>query len=205
MDPLTLSLLTAGLGAVAGGTQDYMSANQLFGKTDEARLKELQRREELGTLGYTADEQREIMRSMLNPLQARERERAVETRSLLSGGGGDVTASFISNLIQGDKGEAARAAASEDLLKAQAEERRAQKKEMDDLAKKQESERAAKQEAILGSIFKLGGGVLGAYEQDMLRNEQLLGQLTADAKAAGKPPPTSADVEEAAALRGWRR
>ena len=185
MDPFTLMALLKGTEAVGKGVSGYMAADATFGESEADRLKELKRREELGTLGYTGEEQNRIMRDLLNPIQAREAQRSVETRQILGAGDLGASQSAIANMIQADKGEAARAGASEEFLQQQMAEKRLQEKELRDLAKAQEAEKAAKQQAIVGAIF---GGVEGLAEtgqRKMLYDEMLSGQAAADGKTAG--------------------
>jgi hypothetical protein len=185
MDPFTLLALMKGGEALGQGVSGYMAADATFGKSEADRLKELQRREELGTLGYTDAERQQIMRDMLNPIQARERERALEQRSILGAGDLGAAQSYISGMVQADKSEAARAGASETFLKQQADERKLQEKELRDLQKAQEQEKAAKQQAIVNALFGLAGGTAEVAQRKMLYDEMLTGQSAADAKTAG--------------------
>lgn len=54
MDPLTLALIAGG-GALVGGLPDIIPSK--FEREQKARLKDLQRRQELGTLGLSPEEQ----------------------------------------------------------------------------------------------------------------------------------------------------
>lgn len=161
MDPFTLMALLKGTEAVGQGVSGYMAADATFGQSEADRLKELKRREELGTLGYTGEEQNRIMRDLLNPIQAREAQRSLETRQILGAGDLGASQSAIANMIQADKGEAARAGASETYLQQQMAEKRQQEKELRDLAKAQDAEKAAKQAAIVGALT---GGIAGQLE-----------------------------------------
>ena len=187
MDPFTLMALTKGAQAIGSGVTDYVSAEQAFGQSQEQRLKELQRREELGTLGFTGEEQNRIMRELLNPVQARERQRALETRQILGAGDLGAAQSAIAGMIQADKGEAARAAASETFLQQQMAEKRLQEKEIRDLEKERAAAEAAKSKAILNAVT---GGIAGQIEvasRRALYNEMKYGQAGADAAKGGKP------------------
>jgi hypothetical protein len=161
MDPFTLMALLKGTEAVGQGVSGYMAADATFGESEADRLKELKRREELGTLGFTGEEQNRIMRDLLNPIQAREAQRSVETRQILGAGDLGASQSAIANMIQADKGEAARAGASESYLQQQMAEKRLQETELRDLAKAQDAEKAAKQAAIVSALT---GGIAGQVE-----------------------------------------
>lgn len=203
MDPFTLMAIMKGVQAVGSGVSDYTAAEQAFGKSQEERLKELARREELGTLGFTGEEQNRIMRDLLNPVQARERQRDVQTRALLGAGDLGASQSAIANLIQGDKEEAARAAASESFLQQQMTEKQRQQQELRDLEKAKDEEKAAKTQAILKAVTL---GIMGGAEtaqRKMSYDEMLYGQSAADATAAGKPPLSEEQMKEAEALMGF--
>jgi len=203
MDPFTLMALLKGTQAVGQGVSGYMAADATFGESEADRLKELKRREELGTLGFTGEEQNRIMRDLLNPIQARESQRSLETRQILGAGDLGASQSAIANMIQADKGEEARAGASESYLQQQMAEKRLQETELRDLAKAQEAEKAAKQAAIVGAIF---GGVQGMAETAQRKSaydEMLSGQAAADATGAGAPALTEDQLEYARELMGF--
>lgn len=165
--------------------QQYVAADTMFSKEDKKRLEELKRREELGTLGYTEDEKQRIMRDMLAPTQARERDRATEQAALLGASDGGAAASFASNLVQADAATKARAQASEEYAKAQQAERATQKAEKVALQDAKAAEAAAKLNAIIG--FVMNSSETGATTSASLQQNQALryGQLSEDARAAG--------------------
>ena len=187
MDPFTLMALAKGAQSIGTGVTDYVGAEQAFGQSQEERLKELQRREELGTLGYSSEEQNVIMRQLLNPVQARERQRALETRQILGSGDLGASQAAITGMIQADKGEAARAGAAETFLQEQMAEKRLQEKELRDLEKERATAEAAKTQAVLSALT---GGIAGQIEvasRRALYNEMKYGQAGADAAIGGKP------------------
>lgn len=203
MDPFTLMAIMKGVQAVGSGVSDYTAAEQAFGKSQEERLKELQRREELGTLGFTGEEQNRIMRDLLNPVQAREKERAVQTRAILGAGDLGAAQSSIANLIQGDKEEAARAAASETFLQQQMTEKRLQEEELRKLEQAKDEEKAAKTQAVLKAVTL---GIMGGAEtaqRAATYNELRYGQAAADAAKTGAPPLTEAQYGEAIDLMSY--
>jgi hypothetical protein len=185
MDPFTLMALMKGGEALGQGVSGYMAADATFGESEADRLKELKRREELGTLGFSGEEQNRIMRDLLNPIQAREAQRSLETRQILGAGDLGASQSAIANMIQADKGEAARAGASEEFLQQQMSEKRLQEKELRDLAKAQDAEKAAKQQAIVSALTLGIAGQAETAQRRMLYDEMLSGQAAADAKTAG--------------------
>lgn len=193
MDPFLLSTLLKGAEAVGQGISGYTAAEAAFGKSEEERLKELKRREELGTLGFTGEEQNRIMRDLLNPIQAREAERALQTRSILGAGDLGASQSAIANMIQSDQGEAARATATETYLKQQIDEKRLQEQELRKLQKDQEAAEAAKTQAIIQAVsLGLIGAAKGAQRGEAYQ-EELFGQA---AKTAGEGQPAVATKEE---------
>jgi hypothetical protein len=203
MDPFTLMALMKGVQAVGSGVSDFTAAEQAFGKSQEDRLKELQRREELGTLGFTGEEQNRIMRDLLNPVQARERQRDVQTRALLGAGDLGAAQSSIANLIQGDKEEAARAGASEAFLQQQITEKRIQEEELRKLEKDKDAEKAAKTQAILKAVTL---GIMGGAEtaqRAATYNELRYGQAAADAAKSGAKPLTEEQYKEAMDLMSY--
>lgn len=165
--------------------QQFVAADTMFSKEDKKRLEELKRREELGTLGYTEDEKQRIMRDMLAPTQARERDRATEQAALLGASDQGAAASFASNLVQADAATKARAQASEEYAKAQQAERATQKAEKVALQDAKAAENAAKLNAIIG--FVMNSSETGATTAASLQQNQALryGQLSEDARAAG--------------------
>lgn len=175
MDPFLLGALMRGGGAVIQGVGDYAEAENAFGKSEEERLKLLKRREELGTLGFTGQEQNRIMRSLLNPVQAREAERAIQTRQILGAGDLGASQSAIANLIQGDKEEAARAGASETYLQEQMKERKAQEAELRGLEKDRQAAEAAKTQAIIRALSLGLGGVGEEYQTKLSKQEEEFG------------------------------
>lgn len=197
--------LLKGTQAVGEGVSGYMAADATFGESEAERLKELKRREELGSLGFTGEEQNRIMRDLLNPIQAREAQRSLETRQILGAGDLGASQSAIANMIQADKGEAARAGASESYLQQQMAEKRLQETELRDLAKAQDAEKAAKQAAIVSALT---GGIAGQVETQQrkaLFNEIKFGQPAANAARAaqGLPPLTEAEITEMRELSGY--
>ena len=203
MDPFTLMALLKGTEAVGKGVSGYMAADATFGESEADRLKELKRREELGTLGYTGEEQNRIMRDLLNPIQAREAQRSLETRQILGAGDLGASQSAIANMIQADKGEAARAGASETYLQQQMVEKRQQESELRELAKAQDAEKAAKQAAIVSALT---GGIAGQLETQQRKSayeEMLYGQASSDATSAGATPLSEDQLEYARELMGF--
>lgn len=206
MDPFLLMGLMKGVQSVGTGISDFTAAEQAFGRSQEERLKELQRREELGTLGFTGEEQNRIMRDLLNPIQARERERAIQTRGILGAGDLGASQTAIANLIQGDKEEAARAGASETYLQQQMAEKKRQQAELRDLEKAKDAERAAKTQAVLQAVTM---GIMGGAEtaqRKALFDEMRYGQTAADTAARGGvegPPLTPEQFSEAMDLMGY--
>lgn len=205
MDPFTLMALLKGTEAVGQGVSGYMAADATFGESEADRLKELKRREELGTLGFTGEEQNRIMRDLLNPIQAREAQRSVETRQILGAGDLGASQSAIANMIQADKGEAARAGATESYLQQQMDEKRQQESELRDLAKAQDAEKAAKQAAIVNALtFGIAGQAETAQRKARF-DEIKYGQPAANAARAaqGLPPLTEAELTEMRELAGY--
>lgn len=165
--------------------QQYVAADTMFTKEDKKRLEELKRREELNTLGFTEDEKQRIMRNMLAPTQARERDRATEQAALLGASDQGAAASFASNLVQADAAGKARAQASEAYATAQQAERATQKAEKVALQDAKAAEAAAKLNAIIG--FAMNSSETGATTAASLQQNQAMryGQLSEDARAAG--------------------
>lgn len=165
--------------------QQFVAADTMFTKEDKKRLEELKRREELGTLGYTEDERQRIMRNMLAPQQARERDRATEQAALLSAGDQGAAASFASNQVQADVAGKARAQASEAYATAQQAERATQKAEKVALQDAKAAETAAKLNAVLSLV--MNSSESGATTAASLQQNQAMrqGQLTEDERAAG--------------------
>lgn len=214
MDPFSLAALLKGGEFVGKSISGYMDADAAgdaaFVDSEEQRLKELKRREELGTLGFTGEEQNRMMRDLLNPIQAREAQRSLETRQILGAGDLGASQSAITNMIQADKGEAARAGASETYLQEQMAEKRLQETELRDLQKKKEAadiaEEKAKRDVLFGAIGENAPGIGKDLQEGALYRELLGGQPAADASAArgqgGEPPLTFAQFKETMELIG---
>jgi hypothetical protein len=203
MDPFTLMAIMKGAEAVGQGVSGYVAADQAFGKSQEDRLKELQRREELGTLGFSGEEQNRIMRDLLNPIQAREAQRSVETRQILGAGDLGASQSAIANMIQADKGEAARAGATETYLQEQMAEKKRQEEELRGLAKAKDEEKAAKTQAIISALTLGIAGQAETAQRKMAFDEMLGGQAAADAKTAGAPALSEDQMKMAYELMGY--
>lgn len=180
-----LQMVNQAVQNTGASAQQYVAADTMFSKEDKKRLEELKRREELGTLGYTEDEKQRIMRDMLAPTQARERDRATEQAALLGASDQGAAASFASNLVQADAAGKARAQASEAYAKAQQAERATQMAEKVALQDAKAAEAAAKLNAIIG--FAMNSSETGATTAASLQQNQALryGQLSEDARAAG--------------------
>ena len=181
MDPATLAMIIAAVQAAAQGVGGTIAADKIYSVDDKANQDELQRRAELGTLGFSETEKQEILRGMLNPVQVRERERAVETRNLLGSMDQSAAASNISKLIQSDKGEAARAQVGEKYIEQNIEEKRLQEEQLSDLKKLKLSEDAAIEKAWLDALGIGAEKAAGVYQQDMLNKEEASAQAVADA------------------------
>ena len=181
MDPATLAMIIAAVQAAAQGVGGTIAADKIYSVDDKANQDELQRRAELGTLGFSETEKQEILRGMLNPVQVRERERAVETRNLLGSMDQSAAASNISQLIQSDKGEAARAQVGEKYIEQNIEEKRLQEEQLSDLKKLKLSEDAAIEKAWLDALGIGAEKAAGVYQQDMLNKEEASAQAVADA------------------------
>lgn len=185
--------------------QQYVAADTMFTKDDKKRLEELKRREELGTLGFTEDEKQRIMRNMLAPTQARERDRATEQAALLGASDGGAAASFASNLVQADAAGKARAQASEAYATAQQAERATQKAEKVALQDAKAAEAAAKLNAIIG--FAMNSSETGATTSASLQQNQAMrqGQFIEDERAAGIASAfTKAQASEADSLNNYQ-
>ena len=172
MDPATLAMIISAVQAAAQGVGGTIAADKIYSVDDKANQDELQRRAELGTLGFSETEKQEILRGMLNPVQVRERERAVETRNLLGSMDQSAAASNISKLIQSDKGEAARAQVGEKYIEQNIEEKRLQEEQLSDLKKLKLSEDAAIEKAWLDALGIGAEKAAGVYQQDMLNKEE---------------------------------
>ena len=136
---------------------------------------------------------------MLNPVQVRERERAVETRNLLGSMDQSAAASNISKLIQSDKGEAARAQVGEKYIEQNIEEKRLQEEQLSDLKKLKLSEDAAIEKAWLDALGIGAEKAAGVYQQDMLNKEEASAQAVADANKETEDV-TAEEVAAAVAL-----
>ena len=181
MDPATLAMIISAVQAAAQGVGGTIAADKIYSVDDKANQDELQRRAELGTLGFSETEKQEILRGMLNPVQVRERERAVETRNLLGSMDQSAAASNISKLIQSDKGEAERAQVGEKYIEQNIEEKRLQEEQLSDLKKLKLSEDAAIEKAWLDALGIGAEKAAGVYQQDMLNKEEASAQAVADA------------------------
>jgi len=199
MDPATLAMIIAAVQAAAQGVGGTIAADKIYSVDDKANQDELQRKAELGTLGFSETEKQEILRGMLNPVQVRERERAVETRNLLGSMNQSAAASNISQLIQSDKGEAARAQVGEKYITQNIEEKRLQNEQLSDLKKLKLEEDAAIEKAWLDALGIGAEKAAGVYQSDLLRKEEASAQAVADANKETDDV-TSDEVAQAAAL-----
>ena len=204
MDPATLMLLLQGVKSVGEGVTGFVNADQSFGRSEEARLKGLQRRDELGTLGYTDTERERMLRELLNPVQAREAQRDIQNRGIIGASDGSATTGAISSMIAADAAEASRARAGEEYLQAQVGEQNRQREELRSLEKAKDAEEKAKTAALLGALT---GGLAGgaeAAQRGALQSEMLAGQAVADTAGAGGGRPLRQDqLDEATALLGY--
>lgn len=204
MDPATLMMLLQGVKAVGEGVTGFIGADQSFGRSEEARLKKLQRGDELGTLGYTDTERERMLRELLNPVQGREYQRDIQNRGLIGASDGSATTGAISSMLAADAAEASRARAGETYLQAQIGEQTRQREELKSLEKAKDAEEKAKTSAILGALT---GGLAGgaeAAQRGALQTEMLAGQAVADTKSAGGGKPLSqGELDEAMGLLGY--
>lgn len=180
-----LEMINQAVQNTGAAAQQYVAADTMFTKDDKKRLEELKRREELGTLGYTEDEKQRIMRNMLAPQQARERDRATEQAALLSAGDQGAAASFASNLVQADAAGKARAQASENYATAQQAERQVQKDEKVFLQDAKAAETAAKLNALFSFLGNSSETGTQTAQQLQMNQAMKQGQLSQDARAAG--------------------
>lgn len=185
MDPATLMMLLQGVKAVGEGVTGFIGADQSFGRSEEARLKALQRGDELGTLGYTDTERERMLRELLNPVQAREYQRDIQNRGLIGASDGSATTGAISSMLAADAAEASRARAGETYLQAQIGEQTRQREELKDLEAAKDAEEKAKTSAILGALTGGLAGVTEAAQRGALQTEMLAGQAIADTRRAG--------------------
>lgn len=199
MDPVTLALIIAAVQAAAQGVGGTIEADKIYSVDDKAKQDELQRRAELGTLGFSETEKQEILRGMLNPVQVRERERAVETRNLLGSMDQSAAASNISQLIQSDKGEAARAEVGEKYIDRNITEKKLQKEQLSDLKKLKLKEDAAIEKAWLKALGIGAEKAAGVGQEDMLNKEEASAQAVADANKDTEDV-TAEEIEAAEAL-----
>ena len=209
MDPATLMMLLQGVKAVGEGVTGFVNADQSFGRSEEARLKSLQRGDELGTLGYTDTERERMLRELLNPVQGREYQRDIQNRGIIGASDGSATTGAISSMLAADAAEASRARAGETYLQAQIGEQTRQREELKSLEKAKDSEEKAKTSAILGALT---GGLAGgaeAAQRGALQTEMLAGQAVADTRRAGGTDAgvtralTQEQLDEAMGLLGY--
>ena len=76
MEPITMLAIGMGVGAVGKAAAGGIRASQIFTKSDEERLEELQRLQDLNALGLTESETSVLTEQMLDPVAAMQAQRS---------------------------------------------------------------------------------------------------------------------------------
>ena len=161
MDPLTIAIL-AGTQIAAGvgkGISNYQQAKGIMSDEEQKLLKELQRKEEMGALGFTNKELNTLSQQYRNPQQAIASAQADELKAALGAQDAQATDAFRMAMMEQDRRqqEAAQTASAINALNL-AEQRR-QETQLLGLANKENAMEQAKKAAIIEAVT---GGIVGA-------------------------------------------
>ena len=170
MDPLTLALIAGGA-SLAGGLPDIIPSK--YERDQKKKLKELQRQQELGTLGLTTDEQSRIAEQFAGQgEQAAAAQKAMMSQyGQLQGQPGQAAVAMVAAGEQAQRigAEKARAITAADLQK-----KAEQEQEIRDLEAAQAEYRKARQEALVRPLVEgATAGVSSVLQQQAIN--QLLG------------------------------
>lgn len=168
-----------------GGTlgANLADANAIFTDADMARMKELKRRQELGQLGLSDEELGNLRANTTGPVQAALREqglRALSDTQIQDVGSG---AYFAARQARDDQYARRMGDAGRSIAAAQESARQSQEKELLDLARQQDVEKAAKTKAWMSLLSGSGestdyiGNVLGQERADREEEDAIFGSM----------------------------
>lgn len=166
-----------GAGAKIAGSVGSAIINRKAGFTDseEARLKELQRRAALGQLGLSDDEIAKYTAQRMNPLQAQQREsrlRAQADTAAMDAGAG---AYFKSRQGEDQRSAEVLDKVNRDVQVMDAQRAREERMSLEELAAKRDQGKIARRQNILGAVTGVIGGAAEVAD--------IFGQARADKEA----------------------
>ena len=183
MDPFTLMAIGMGVGAVAKGVGGYIEADTIYTEADKDRREELERLQDLNQLGLTDEEMKVMNEQFMDPLQAQNRQRALERRNIAAAA--DLGAGAVSRQMMQEQEIAGRQIADveKQLAAADLATKKQQEEELQGLKKAEEIEKSAKLKAIITGTADTTQALTSAYGQKMAFNE-MTGQQNISAQQA---------------------
>jgi len=168
LSALAASAIIAGVGGLGRGVAAFGSerakANALYGESQEERLRELQRMEEMNALGLTDNEQSVLSRQMLSPVQAAQREK-FDKQAALMGSVDSSTAAMNRMMLKEEQEDRLLEKASTAIATADLAEQRRQEDEMRKLEGAESASKAIKD----ASWYQLFGGVASGASDAFLQ------------------------------------
>ena len=187
MEPLTLALIMGGGKAIQGigqGISSYQQAEGMMSDFEKERMKQLQREQELGMLGFSQGELADMRQGLINPIKAAQREQSDQLKATMAGMDAGAGSTFLTALAANERATEAQAKAEDSIQKMNQMEKQREEQLLMGLNRAAAAQEAAKKAAITQAItLGIGGGIETGTQGMLLGEEMSMGQSELDQNA----------------------
>jgi len=187
MDPLTLALIMGGGAAIKGigqGIAAHQQAQGMMSEYEKDRMKQLQREQELGMLGFNESELGDLRQGLINPVKAAQREQSDQLKATMAGMDAGAGSTFRTALAAQEQAQQVQAKIEDSIQKMNQQEKQREEQLLMGLNRQAAAQEAAKKAAITQAITLGIGGGIETGTQGMLLGEELgMGQQELDQNA----------------------
>jgi len=187
MDPLTLALIMGGGKAIQGigqGIASFQQAEGMMSDYEKDRMKQLQRDQELGMLGFNEGELGDLRQGLINPVKAAQREQSDQLKATMAGMDAGAGSTFLTALAAQEQAQQVQAKIEDSIQKMNQQEKMREEQLLMGLSRQASAQEAAKKAAITQAItLGIGGGVETGTQGMLLGEELGMGQQELDQNA----------------------
>ena len=108
IDPVTLALIMGGGAAIKGigqGIASFQKAEGMMSDYEKERMKELQREQELGMLGFSDAEMADLRQGVINPVKAIQRQQQDQLKATMAGMDAGAGSTFMQALAANEQAQ----------------------------------------------------------------------------------------------------
>ena len=176
IDPVTLALIMGGGAAIKGigqGIASFQKAEGMMSDYEKERMKELQREQELGMLGFSDAEMADLRQGVINPVKAIQRQQQDQLKATMAGMDAGAGSTFMQALAANEQAQQVQAQAEDKLQKLNQAEKLREEQLLMALNRQAAAQESAKKAAITQAITLGIGGAAETGTQGMLLGEEL--------------------------------